>query len=87
MARPRPNAVPDTGDVGLDGFAVTKSDSETFARPVRALYVGVTGDVTIRTLGGTNLTFKAVPAGGYVFCRCDRVLSTGTTATDIVALY
>lgn len=78
--------VPKAGDVGLDGFAVVKSDSTTFERHPRSLYVGTEGDVVIRTPAGTVLTFKAVPAGQYVFCRCDQVRAA-TTAADIVALY
>jgi hypothetical protein len=80
-------APPSVGDVAPSGFAVTKSDSTTFSRMPRALYVGGAGAVTIRTAEGVNLTFSGVPAGGYVFCQCDRVLSTGTDATNIVALY
>lgn len=83
----RAYSVPRTGDVGLSGFAVTKSDTTTFDRMPRALYVGGAGDVAIRTGEGINLTFVAVPAGQYVLCRCDRVLETGTSATNIVALY
>lgn len=76
------------GDVGLDGFAVTKSDDTVFVRHPRALYVGTGGAVTIRIPGtGSILTFANVPDGGYVFCRCDQVRATGTDASDIVALY
>lgn len=79
--------LPDTGDVGVGAFSVTKSDSTTFSRMPRALYVGGEGDVAVRTAEGTNVTFASVPAGTILPIRCDRVLSTGTTATNIVALY
>lgn len=83
----RAYSVPKAGDVGLDGFAVTPSDSVVFDRHPRALYVGTSGDVTIRTPQGSILTFTAVPAGEYVLCRCDQVRATGTDASAIVALY
>lgn len=65
--------------------AVTPSDSVNIN--ARALYVGVTGNVAVLTSGGDAVTFTAVPAGGIIPVNCQRVLSTGTTATSIVALY
>jgi hypothetical protein len=65
--------------------AVTKSDT-TDLGPVRALYIGVTGDVTVSTgLTGSGVVFKAVPVG-VLPVSCRRVMAA-TAATDIVALY
>lgn len=69
-----------------DGYAVTKSDTTVYAKAFSGLYVGTTGDVTVRTMRGTTLTFPNVPAGGYVLMAGDMVMSTDTTASDIVAL-
>jgi len=66
--------------------AITPSDSTTFTVPYRGLYVGVTGNVAIRCVDGTTATFVAVPAGAILPVECDRILSTGTTATSIVGL-
>lgn len=66
-------------------FAVTPSNSTNFGTESRYLYVGVGGDVVIVTRGGTAITYKGVPTGGYVWASCIRVNSTSTTATDIVA--
>ena len=53
----------------------------------RALYIGVTGDVVIGLADeGTAVTFKAVPVG-VLQVQARIVKSTGTTATDILALY
>lgn len=79
--------IADIGDTGIDGFAVTKSDSTVFSQIPRALYVGGVGDVAVRTISGNTLTFVGVPAGGYVLIRCDKVLSTGTSATSIIGLF
>lgn len=68
-----------------EGAAVTLSDSATI-EGTRALYVGVSGDVKVRFVNGGIVTMKAVPVGILPAC-VNRVYSTGTTATDIVALY
>lgn len=69
-----------------DGFAVTKSDSTVFTQPTRGLYVGGGGDVAVRMVSGAAVTFVGVPTGSVLPIRVDKVLSTGTDATDIVGL-
>lgn len=81
-----------TYSVGMDspatgGFTVTKSDATVFSQPTRSLWVGGLGDVAVRMLDGTTPIFSAVPAGTLLRVRVDKVLSTGTTATNIVGLY
>jgi hypothetical protein len=51
------------------------------------LYVGSFGDVKVRTIGGDDVTFKNVQAGTFLPVQVIRVFSTGTTSTDIVALW
>jgi len=65
--------------------AVTKSDS-TVIPTCRALLIGATGDVAVRMANGDLLTFVTV-AAGILPVQVNKVLSTGTTATGIVALY
>lgn len=76
--------------------AVTPSDSTLVGgngnaqqvNGTRYLYVGGTGDVTVDTVGGeTSITFKAVPVGTLLAIRAIRVHATGTTATNIVAMW
>jgi len=80
-----------TGQPGVAGpgehfAAVTKSDTADLPFRCRWLYVGVTGDVTVLDKdGSTSVTFKAVPVG-RLDVRTQRVMSTGTTATNIVAV-
>lgn len=66
--------------------AVTASDS-TVLDTTRALYVGTTGDVSVVTKDGNTVTFAAVPAGAILPIRVTKVRSTGTTASNIVALW
>lgn len=74
-----------------DGVPVTPSDATVF--PVcRALYVGVSGTIVVRHPGvaggpiAASVTYANVPVGIFPV-QADMVLSTGTTATSLVALY
>lgn len=67
--------------------AVTVSDTTTYDPPGRALYVGVTGNVAVRMAGDqTTLTFTNVQGGSILSICVDRVMSTNTTATNMVLL-
>lgn len=71
---------------GYDAISVTPSDSNDLTFTSRALYVGVSGDVRVLTAGGSTVTFTNV-AEGLLPMRVSRVLSSGTTAADIVAIW
>lgn len=68
------------------GAAVTPSDTAELSRWASCLYVGVAGDVKVVTIKGDTLTFKAAPVG-ILRVRAKQVFSTGTTATNILALW
>lgn len=51
------------------------------------LYVGVTGDVKVKTTAGNDVVFTGVPAGSFIPVQVKQVFATGTTATNIVALW
>lgn len=69
--------------------AITKSDTDTFSSPVH-VYVGGAGTVTAVPEGagaaGAGVAFEA-PAGIVLPVRVWAVKSTGTDATDMVAVY
>lgn len=68
-----------------NAIAVTPSDTTIIG--ARSLYVGVTGDITVDMVGGqTGVLFKAAPVGVLPIAAL-RVKATGTTATNILALY
>lgn len=70
-----------------EAFAVAPDDEADLDKVPRALYIGVSGDVTVRFADKPedNILFKNVPVGLF-YGQFTRVLATGTTATDIVAL-
>lgn len=67
--------------------AVTPDDTTNLAVAARALYIGVAGDVSVEMVeDGSAIVFKAVPVG-ILPIMVTRVNSTGTAATNIVALF
>lgn len=69
-----------------DGFSITPSDSDLFAENAMAIYVGGAGAIALVTTNGTSLTFSGVLAGSVLPVKAKQVLSTGTTATNLVGL-
>jgi hypothetical protein len=65
--------------------AVTPADGTNIA-PTRGIYVGASGDLKVDMLDGSTLTFVSITAGVVHPLQVVRVYSTGTTATDIIAL-
>jgi hypothetical protein len=80
-----PNGIPQNDGTAVDCITVTKSDSTIYAPILRALYIGTTGDVTVRTIQGTTVKFVAHPVG-YLLAMVDMVMATGTTASNILGL-
>ena len=70
-----------------EALAVVPHNTNELTYVTRAIYVGVAGDVKVNLYGsGTGIVFKAVPVG-ILPIRATLVASTGTTATNIVALW
>lgn len=67
------------------GAAVTPHDTNELPIYAKALYVGVAGDVKLTTIDGSTITIKAI--AGLLPVTAKVVFSTGTTATNIVALW
>jgi len=67
--------------------AVTPSDSTTYDPPLRALFVGGAGNLAvIAEDDAAAVTMTGVPAGSLVPVMVKKVMSTSTTATNIVGL-
>lgn len=73
-------------DPAANAVAITPSDTANIGSASRALYVGTSGNLTVIMLGGQTVLFSAINAGWHPL-RVTRVMSTGTTATNIVAIW
>lgn len=68
-------------------MAVTPNDSADFEQVARGIYVGVSGDLKVDLADGDTVTFVTIAAGVIHPIQVRKVYATGTTATDIVAVY
>jgi len=73
-------------DPGKYAVAVSPSNTDNLPAPTRAIYVGSTGGNIVAVMNGVPITFIAVPAG-ILPILCTRINATGTTATNLVALW
>ncbi len=79
---------------GDDGFAITPHDTNpitsdagnTLAYKHCLVYCGVTGDIKVKTVRGTSLTFKNFPQGQILPVTVIQIFSTGTTATNLLGI-
>lgn len=77
-----------TGNPTYGGFAAV-TPSDTTLINCRAIYIGGAGNIALSTSpAATAVTFTAPPVGTILPINLDggRIMSTGTTATLIVAL-
>jgi len=70
---------------GSNLVAITKSDTTVYNQPIRQIYVGTAGDISVTTQEGNTVTHKNCIAGSYIgpFFAA-KVNATGTTAADLV---
>ena len=76
------------GNQFREAEVVAPSDNADLPRIGAQLYVGGAGNVRVILSGDTTpVTFSGAQAGSYHPIYVNRVLNTGTTATNILALY
>lgn len=67
---------------------VTPSNTTSYSQGIaRALYVGNSGNVVVVDANGNAVTFTNVQNGQILPVAHQRVNATGTTATNMVALF
>lgn len=71
-------------DPAFDAFTIT-AGAGALATPIRALYVGGAGNVTLTTPAGSSVQFTGLAAGSILPVRATHV--TAATATGLVGLY
>ena len=87
MADSFSSSMPGLSSPGANAFAVIGNDGTDLINATRGIYVGGAGDVKVTTVGGSTVTFAAVPAGGVLPVRAVRIFATGTTATNLIGMY
>jgi hypothetical protein len=71
----------DSQDITIAGSPITGIENGVL------LYVGTGGDLTITTIGGQTVTLVNIADGSYVPIQVKKVWVTGTSASDILALF
>ncbi len=77
----------DLSDPVRHAAVVVPSDTVNLPNGAKALWVGGAGTVKVITGGDETVTFTGVLAGTLLPIRCKRVFSTGTSASNIVAMW
>jgi hypothetical protein len=68
--------------------AVTTHNTNPLPVVSDELYVGVGGDITMRLeKDASDRTFKNVIQGSTLYLRATHIRTTGTTATNLIAIY
>ena len=76
-----------TSDPAYSARSLTPNDILDLNIVSRALYVGGAGDLSGEMLGGQSVVFAGLTAGTIIPIRVRKVKASGTTATEIVALW
>lgn len=83
-------AVDSDTQLTLNGDIMTSGEAYTIYRGEQGgcvLYVGVGGQVKVTTSGGDTVTFYNLNNGQFVPVNVKKVFATGTTATNLIALW
>lgn len=71
-----------------DATAVTPSDTVVLVKgATKGIYIGGAGNLSVVLQSGATITFNELSAGVFHPISAIRIRSTGTTATNIVAVY
>ena len=74
------------GSMPENAAAVTKHDTDLLSAD-SVVYVGTGGDIAAYTIHGDLVTFKNLADGDLLPVKVRRIMSTNTTASDMVALW
>jgi hypothetical protein len=69
------------------GVVVVPSDVTTLPYLTQRLFVGGAGNLVVTMADGNDVTFTGLLAGAILEIAVTKVKATGTTATNMVALF
>jgi hypothetical protein len=78
---------PSGGGTGKSYVIYVASPQSTIGNQGCVLYIGGAGNVTMTTNGNDIVTLVGLNTGQFVPVQCVKVFATGTTATEIIALW
>lgn len=91
MADPFQSAFSSVSDPGTRATTIVPSDTTDLADVPKGVYVGTGGDITMIGVGAPaaapGVVWKNVPSGALIPFRPRRILATGTTAADMLAVH
>ena len=67
-------------------FDIVPSDVNDLAYIPRAIYIGSSGDLAVEPEIGSPVIFTNLFQGTWITIRVKKVLATGTTATNLIAM-
>lgn len=67
--------------------AIIPDDNNDLAYVTRGIYIGSIGNIRIQPENGSPVTFVGLVPGIILPVRATRVLATGTTASNLIAMY
>lgn len=71
-----------------DALSVTPSDTVDLSKGISSgVYVGGSGDLNVTLRNGTTIKFVGLSAGIIHPIAAKRIHATGTTATNLIAVY
>ncbi len=76
-----------TAAIGKSYIVYQASPENTLGNQGCVLYIGGAGNVNLNTTGDDIITFVGLNTGQFVPVQCVKVAATGTTATNIIALW
>lgn len=80
-----------TGAPARHAAIVSPDDTADLSDTPKGLYIGTGGDLVLIPAGAgaaaAGVMFRNLPSGALLPVRARRVLATGTTAGDVVALF
>lgn len=71
----------------IGGETISPSDTVSLSKVSRAIYVGTVGTLSCLMMDGTTLVLPTTVAGTIYELRVERVNLTGTSATNLRALF
>lgn len=74
-------------DVQTGDYDAAILNSEGQVVTSRAVYVGATGSLSVKTLKGTTVTLVGLAAGVWHAMRVEQIITSGTDATDVLIGY